>query len=119
MPVKTKSSPTIQTLKQSEFIQEVAQVHTIPKSKITEALNIIRLGLKSVLNQQKSVRLFEISHFKVYYQSDREGRNPRTGEKLKIPGHFALKVMPSMTLKNVVKASTKDGGKKAKQAKRK
>ena len=115
MPVKIKSSPTIQTLSQSEFIQETAQIQSIPKAKIAEALKILRVGLKDVLKQQKSVRLFEIGHFKVHYQIDREGRNPRTGEKLKIPGHFALKVMPSITLKNSVKASTRDGGKNAKK----
>ena len=89
------------TLSQWEFISEVAKSQKTTKVAVHNAINLLKRGATDVLKQQKSFRLFEFASFNIVERKGRQGRNPKTGEKMAISECKIVRMTPS----NVVKAA--------------
>ena len=80
----------------AEFIEKIANDTDIPKSTAKIAfdstLDAIKKGLKT---RNSKVTLVGFGTFKTVYRKTRMGRNPQTGEKIKIKGRNAVTFKPS------------------------
>lgn len=83
----------------AEIIEKIASDAGIPKSTakvaFDSALDSIKAGLKK---KGSKVTLVGFGTFKTVYRKTRMGRNPKTGEKIKIKGRNAVTFKPSKNL---------------------
>jgi DNA-binding protein HU-beta len=83
----------------AELIEKIAKDAGIPKTtaKIAfdSAIDSIKTGLKK---RNSKVTLVGFGTFKNVYRKTRMGRNPQTGEKIKIKGRNAIVFKPSKSL---------------------
>lgn len=73
------------------------------KKTANDCLNVILEEIKKALSQGKDVVLTGFGTFTVTQRKARVGRNPKTGEEIKIPARKAPKFKPGKELKKAVK----------------
>ena len=82
-----------------ELIEKIAKDAGIPKSTAKVAFDSALDGIKTGLKKRNSrVTLVGFGTFKKVYRKTRMGRNPATGEKMKIKGRNAVTFKPSKNL---------------------
>lgn len=91
-------------MNKSELIIEIAKVSGLTKQNAEQALNGIFDAIKSALSKGEEVRLTGFGSFKVNGRAARTGRNPRTGEELKIAASKVPAFRPGKELKDAVNA---------------
>ncbi|HOA47617.1 MAG TPA: HU family DNA-binding protein [Candidatus Pacearchaeota archaeon] len=88
-------------MKKQEFIEEVAKKTKLPKSEVAEVVNT---GIEVVTkNISKGVVLTGFGTFSVSKRKARNGRNPKTGETIKIPATKVPRFKAGKALKQAVK----------------
>ncbi len=92
----------MKTVKKNEFIQHLAEKMNIPKKQAGEFLQIFTDGVAMVMKKGDKLNLSGFGIFKVADRKAREGRNPKTGETIKIPASKKAKFVPAKALKESV-----------------
>lgn len=87
----------------AELVSRVAEKANMSKANAEKALNAFIDTVKEALSQGDKISLVGFGTFSVAERSAREGRNPKTGEKLTIPACKVVKFKPGNMLKEVVK----------------
>jgi DNA-binding protein HU-beta len=83
----------------SELIEKVSKEAGIPKTTAKVAFESALDGIKKGLKKRNSkVTLVGFGTFKNVYRKTRMGRNPQTGEKIKIKGRSTVTFKPSKNL---------------------
>ncbi|MDQ7801512.1 MAG: HU family DNA-binding protein [Armatimonadota bacterium] len=90
-------------MNKEQLIERVASRTGLSKKDANAALDAILDGITSALKKGEKVTLVGFGTFTVRRRKAREGRNPQTGEKIKIP---ARKV-PAFTAGKELKAQVK------------
>jgi DNA-binding protein HU-beta len=84
----------VKTLKEKTGLSTLAQAEAAYENLFA----IIKAGLK----KGDAVSITGFGSFKVVKRKARKGRNPRTGQEIKIPASKAVKFMPGKALKESV-----------------
>ncbi|GBD29670.1 DNA-binding protein HU [bacterium HR32] len=90
-------------MNKEQLIERVATKTGLSKKDASAALDAILDGITGALKKGEKVTLVGFGTFTVRRRKAREGRNPQTGEKIKIP---ARKV-PAFTAGKELKAQVK------------
>jgi DNA-binding protein HU-beta len=85
-----------------ELVDKVAESADLPKVKAQEAVEAIIDTIKSSLKNGDEVRLVGFGTFTVSDRAATTGRNPRTGEAIKIPASKSPKFKAGKELKDAV-----------------
>ena len=84
-----------------EFIEKIAKQTKLSKTEVAEVVNT---GIEVVTsNIGKGVVLTGFGTFSVSKRKAREGRNPKTGESIKIPAMKVPKFKAGKSLKDAVR----------------
>ncbi len=89
-------------MKKEELVAFVSESAEITKKSAGEAVNAVFEGITSALEKGDSISLVGFGSFKVVKRAAREGRNPSTGEKMRIPASKGIKFTPGAGLKERV-----------------
>ena len=89
-------------MNKQDLINEVADKADLPKIKAQEAVEAIFETIKSNLKNGEEVRLVGFGTFTVSSRAATTGRNPRTGEAIKIPASKQPKFKAGKELKDAV-----------------
>jgi DNA-binding protein HU-beta len=89
-------------MKKDDLAMFVAERAAVSQKAAGEIINAVLEGISSALEKGDSVSLTGFGGFKVVERSAREGRNPRTGEKLHISASKAVKFTAGKALKERV-----------------
>lgn len=85
----TSSQSSDQTSARKDLIKYIAKEGALlnlgNQAKATKALEIVLAGIQHVLKEEKHLRFLGFGTFSVQNIAAREGRNPRTGDKINIP----------------------------------
>lgn len=71
-------------MNKSELIALMAKNGNISKAEATRALNLTTDSIIMALNKAKSLTLVGFGSFTVKHRKARDGRNPKTGAKMRI-----------------------------------
>ncbi len=83
----------------AEMIEKIAKDAGITKAAAGKAYDSFLDGIKGGLKKRDSrVTLFGFGTFKKVYRKTRKGRNPQTGEQIKIKGRNAITFKASKKL---------------------
>jgi DNA-binding protein HU-beta len=87
----------------NDLIAALAQETGLGKTQVRSVLDALAGQVGASLKVGDDVRIAGFGAFQPKRNEARQGRNPRTGEKIKIPASTAVKFRPSTELKNAVK----------------
>ena len=87
----------------AELVSKIASEGGITQSQADKAVDGFVSAVSDALSGGDKITLVGFGTFSVGVRSQREGRNPRTGEKIKIPASKAVKFKTGKTLSEKVK----------------
>ncbi|MGO9019293.1 MAG: HU family DNA-binding protein [Syntrophobacteraceae bacterium] len=87
----------------AELVAKIASEGGIIKAQAEKALDGFVSAVSAALSGGDKITLVGFGTFSVGSRSQREGRNPRTGEKIKIPASKVVKFKAGKTLSEKVK----------------
>ena len=89
-------------MNKAALIEALASKANLTKKQAEEVLGNMLELITDSLKKGEEVNLYGLGTFKVAKRAAREGRNPKTGEKLKIPASRRVNFKVSRTLKQAV-----------------
>jgi DNA-binding protein HU-beta len=89
-------------MNKADLVNEVAKVVST-KKEAQEAVDCVISSITKALKKGDAVTLVGFGTFKVTKRKARKGRNPRTGEEIKIKASKAPKFTAGKSLKEAVK----------------
>ena len=114
--VSARSSGT--EMNQSELVDKVAQKTTLTQAAATEAVKAVVQAVLESLVAGEPVRVSGLGTFNVAARPARDGRNPQTGESIKIPASKAVRFHAGKTVKDALNPPRSVGNKKSARPKR-
>lgn len=108
------------TLTKAELVDSLAQTSELSKRQVGELVDAFLDEIKSALGRGEKVQLIPFGSFEVRSRKRREGRNPKTGERITIPARKVPAFSAGKGLRDAVggarhaaaKKSTKKSGAK-------
>ncbi|MFP5212407.1 MAG: HU family DNA-binding protein [Acidobacteriota bacterium] len=91
------------SMTKAELVAKMADAAGITKAVAEKALNSLIDAFGEALSQGEKITLVGFGTFDVSERAAREGRNPRTGDTIKIPASKVVRFKPGNKLKDVVK----------------
>jgi DNA-binding protein HU-beta len=96
---KTNNTIKGDEMTKADLIEKIALDAGIPKTTAKVAFESVIDGIKKGLSKRNSkVTVVGFGTFKKVYRKTRMGRNPQTGEKIKIKGRNTVTFKPSKTI---------------------
>ena len=89
-------------MNKNDLVSSVAEAAGLSKADAGKAVDAVFDSIKSALSGGGEVRLVGFGTFAVSKRAAREGRNPRTGETIKIPASKQVKFKPGKDLSDGV-----------------
>jgi len=89
-------------MNKNDLIASVADATGLTKADAAKAVDAVLDSITGALKKGKEVRLVGFGTFKVSKRAASEGRNPRTGETIKIPASKRPKFTAGKALKDAV-----------------
>ncbi len=94
-------------MNKSELVTAVADKAKLSKKDAERAVDAFTGAVAAGLKKGDKIQLIGFGTFEVAKRSAREGRNPQTGEKMKIKAAKIPKFKPGKALKDAVNGSKK------------
>lgn len=92
-------------MQKADLINFVVEKAGLTKTDAGKAIDAVFEGIQDALSKGDEVRLVGFGTFGVAERAAREGKNPRTGEKIAIPASKAAKFKPGKGLKDALGAA--------------
>ena len=89
-------------MKKVELVEAVAETAGLTKADATRAIDATLDAIKGALAKGDKVPLVGFGTFATSKRAAREGRNPRTGEVVRIPARTAVTFKAGSALKDAV-----------------
>jgi DNA-binding protein HU-beta len=89
-------------MNKTELIELMAAEAELSKAAAGRVLDAFMQGVKTQLRKGNDVTLIEFGTFAVSKRPARKGRNPRTGEEIKIKAAKVAKFRPGKALKDAL-----------------
>lgn len=87
----------------ADLVNKIAKDSGVTKKAAESALDSFTAGVRDALKKRKRVSLVGFGTFSVSKRAPRNGRNPQTGEPIKIKGANVPKFKAGKALKDAVK----------------
>ncbi len=90
-------------MNKSELVKGVAERADLSRKDATDAVDAVFSTITEALSKDEKVQLVGFGSFEVRSRAERKGRNPQTGEEIKIPATLIPAFRPGKTLKDAIK----------------
>jgi DNA-binding protein HU-beta len=90
-------------MNKSELIEAIADSANLSRAQAAKALEGLIGALTSALQKGETVTLVGFGSFAVKERAERQGRNPQTGESIKIKAARTPSFKPGKVLKDAIK----------------
>ncbi len=89
-------------MNKQDLVSIVAEVGDLPKAKAGDVLDAVFEAITKSLSTETDVRLVGFGTFSVSKRKAGTGRNPRTGEEIKIPASTTVRFKAGKGLKDAL-----------------
>jgi len=96
----TKQRKSIMT--KADLVDVIADSADLSKTKAEEAINLLLDSIKASVAKGNAVQLIGFGSFSLGSRAARMGRNPKTGEAIKIAASKTIKFSAGKTFKDIV-----------------
>lgn len=90
-------------MNKSELVKGVAERADLSRKDATDAVDAVFSAITEALSKDEKVQLVGFGSFEVRSRAERKGRNPQTGDEIKIPATLIPAFRPGKTLKDAIK----------------
>lgn len=90
-------------MNKAELIEKVAKQAKLTKRESEKALNALVDAIQRGLKKKQNIRISKLGTFKTQKRAARQGRNPQTGQPMKIPSKIVPKFSASSKLREIVR----------------
>lgn len=87
----------------NELVERIAKKVGLTKKAAFESVNSVFANIRESLSKGDKVVISGFGTFKVRNRAARTGRNPQTGNAIKIPGHKLAGFTAGKTLRRLIK----------------
>ncbi len=101
MAVKSKAKKS-KVIGKADLITAIADKTNRSKKEAAETLNVVLDTIQENLTKGRGVRLIPFGSFEIRERKGRTGRNPRTGEEIKIKARKVPAFKPGKALRDAV-----------------
>jgi DNA-binding protein HU-beta len=95
-------------MKKSDIIAGIAKLLGIPNTKAEKAFDHVFSSITHAIVEEGSITISNFGTFSVSDRAAREGRNPQTGETIKIPSSRVPRFKAASKLKEIVKSGVSE-----------
>jgi DNA-binding protein HU-beta len=92
---------------QAQFFQAVADKSQVSKAQVRAVFQAVEEVVTKSLKNEGKIPLGGLGAVKLVDRKARIGRNPATGEQIKIPARTAIKITPAKALKDMFNKKAK------------
>jgi DNA-binding protein HU-beta len=92
---------------QAQFFQAVAEGSQLSKAQVRSVFTAVEEVVTKRLKAESKIPLGGLGAVKLVDRKARVGRNPATGEPIKIPARTAIKLTPAKALKDIFNKKAK------------
>jgi len=85
----------------ADLINRISKQMDIPKQEAEEGVNLFFQTIKEAIFKGEEIEIRGFGSFRFRKRTSRSGRNPRTGEPVKVPPKKVLYFKPSKLLKEL------------------
>ena len=89
-------------MRKQDLIDAVSAKSNLPKRQVAMVIDATFNAIRDAMAEGQKVTMTGFGSFEVAQRNEREGRNPRTGEKMKIPPSTQVKFKAGKGLKDLV-----------------
>jgi len=89
-------------MNKAELVKRMAEIAGVTKVTAEKLLDAFMKSVEEALSKGDKVVLVGFGTFQVVKRAEREGRNPRTGEPIKIPAKKVVKFKAGKKLESAV-----------------
>jgi integration host factor subunit beta len=86
----------------ADLVNKIAREMDIPKQEAEEGVNLFFHSIKEAILRGEEIEIRGFGSFRFRRRTSRSGRNPRTGEPVKVPPKKVLYFKPSKLLKELI-----------------
>jgi integration host factor subunit beta len=86
----------------ADLINKIAREMDIPKQEAEEGVNLFFQSIKEAILRGEEIEIRGFGSFRFRKRTSRAGRNPRTGEPVRVPPKKVLYFKPSKLLKELL-----------------
>jgi integration host factor subunit beta len=86
----------------ADLINKISRDLNIPKQEAEEGVNLFFNTIKDAILRGEEIEIRGFGSFRLRKRTSRAGRNPRTGEPVKVPPKKVLYFKPSKLLKDSI-----------------
>jgi DNA-binding protein HU-beta len=86
---------------QAQFYTDVAEAAQLSKTQVRAVFEGVESVVTKKLKNEGKIPLGGLGYAKLVDRKARMGRNPQTGEPVKIPAKTVIKIMPSKAMKDI------------------
>ncbi len=86
---------------QAQFYSDVAEKAQLSKAQVRAVFEGVEDVITKKLKNEGKIPLGGLGYAKLVDRKARMGRNPQTGEPVKIPAKTVIKINPSKTMKDI------------------
>jgi len=86
----------------ADLINRISKQMDIPKQEAEEGVNLFFQTIKEAIFKGEEIEIRGFGSFRFRKRTSRSGRNPRTGEPVKVPPKKVLYFKPSKLLKELI-----------------
>ena len=86
----------------ADLINKISRDLNIPKQEAEEGVNLFFNTIKDAILRDEEIEIRGFGSFRLRKRTSRAGRNPRTGEPVKVPPKKVLYFKPSKLLKDSI-----------------
>ena len=86
----------------ADLVNKIASEMDIPKQEAEEGVNLFFHSIKEAILRGEEIEIRGFGSFRFRKRTSRSGRNPRTGEPVKVPPKKAPYFKPSKLLKELI-----------------
>lgn len=97
------------TMTKADIVEKVYSKIGFSKKEASELVEMVFSTLKDVLHNGDKVKISGFGNFVVREKNERVGRNPQTGEQIKISARRVLTFRPSQVLKAMLNGEDTTG----------
>ena len=99
---KSRATKATKSMTKAKLITEVSEVTGLSETDTTRAFEALLQSIQTELKKGNDIRITGLGTFGISQREERIGRNPRTGEAIKLPAIKLPKFRPGTKLKEEV-----------------
>lgn len=86
-------------MNKGQLVKRIAEKHGVSEAEAGRIIDTIFSEIKESVKADKSVAIFQFGTFKLQKRAARDGINPKTKEKIKIPASKSMAFKASKSIK--------------------